>query len=147
MGKNLDEELAQAAGLDGPASDGNQSESNEGMAVPRAEEPRARSSRGLLIMLLVMVAGIIGLFLFAFKPAAIYAMPVEQLLSTREQHVGKRVRIDGELIPGTLTKRDKPCEFRFAMRGNTEKAKNVDVRFPQCILRTRSATFPRAACW
>jgi cytochrome c-type biogenesis protein CcmE len=135
MGKNLDEELAKAAGL----GDGD----HAAMAVPQPAEPppdpeprpdAPRAGRGLLLMLLVMVGSIVALFLFAFKPAAIYAMPVEQLLAKREEHVGKRVRIDGELLPGTLQKRDKPCEFRFKMRGSTERTQNVDVRFAGCIV-------------
>lgn len=135
MGKNLDEELARAAGLDDQSEAQTDSSQSEGMAVPQPAEPPSRSGRGLLIMLLVMVASIIGLFLFAFKPAAIYAMPVEQLVNGGQDHVGKRVRIDGELVPGTLTKRDKPCEFRFSLRGQAAaKDKNVEVRFPQCIV-------------
>ncbi|HZO14010.1 MAG TPA: cytochrome c maturation protein CcmE [Polyangiaceae bacterium] len=140
MGKNLDEELARAAGLgeDTERSEEEHSETSqtEGMAVPQpAEPPQRRSNRGLLIMLLVMVASIIALFLFAFKPSATYTMPVEQLVNGGQEHVGKRVRIDGELVPNTLTKRDKPCEFRFLMRGQAAaKDKNVEVRFPQCIV-------------
>src|SRR5262245_58822769 len=107
MGKNLDEELAEVAGLDDEVP------GEAGMAVPHPAEPPSnpevrpdapRASKGLLVMLLVMVTGIVCLFLFAFEPAATYAMPVEQLVSARNEHMGKRVRIDGELIPGTLKK-------------------------------------------
>ena len=141
MGKNLDEELARAAGIgEGSEEEPSENSQTDGMAVPQPAAPPQRSSRGLLIMLLVMVASIIGLFLFAFKPSATYTMPLEQLVNGGQEYVGKRVRIDGELVPGTLTKRDKPCEFRFSMRGQattkdkTAKDKNVEVRFPQCIV-------------
>jgi cytochrome c-type biogenesis protein CcmE len=85
-------------------------------------------------MLLVMVAGIVSLFLFAFKPAAIYSMPLEQLLAAAEDNTGRRVRIEGELVPGTLVKRDSPCEFRFSMRGTEARDQKISVRFPQCIV-------------
>jgi len=48
-----------------------------------------------------------------------------------EGTVGRRVRIDGELVPGTLSRRDKPCEFRFKVRAN---GKQLDIHYPQCVI-------------
>ena len=45
----------------------------------------ARAS-SLLAVLLVMVAAIVGLFMFGFEPATIYAMPVDQLMEGRRKH-------------------------------------------------------------
>ena len=132
MGKNLDAELAEAAGLNG-------GESN--MSVPQPPEARGpdpgrssgRNGRslGLLAVLLVMVGGIVALFMFGFKEAAIYSLPVDDFLAKGAEMVGRKVRIEGELVPGSLSKRDKPCEFRFRVKG---KAKQLPVRYAQCIV-------------
>lgn len=133
MAKNLDAELAEVAGIDddGPV--------DPAMAVPQPaaaspDGPR-RGSWGLLATLLAMVAGIVVLFIFGFKEASIYSMPLADFLANSEQHADRRVRIEGELVPGSLTKREKPCEFRFTLRDIVNKeAKTLQVRFPQCIV-------------
>lgn len=144
MSKNLDSELAEAAGLDG--SKGDQSTvSADGplrgtnMSVPQPPEPRKEASArtaakpnfALLGVLLAMAASIVCLFLFGFNEAAIYSLPVEQFMAKRSEMVDRRVRIDGELVPNSLMKRDKPCEFRFRIRGGGAE---LSIRYPQCIV-------------
>ena len=116
MGKNLDNELAEAAGLDGSGADDEAS-----MAVRKrpsrrrhggAKKQGKKTSAGLLVMLLLMVGGIVSLFAFGFSEASIYSMPVADFVAQKDQHAGRRVRIEGELVPGTLARRDKPCEYR-----------------------------------
>jgi cytochrome c-type biogenesis protein CcmE len=135
MGKNLDRELAEAVG-------GDDSNEEASMAVPQPpddvgeaglgrDRPK-RANVGLLVTLLMMGIGIVCLFMFGFKEAAIYSMPVDQFLAQKDQHVDRRVRIDGELVPGSMVKRDKPCEYRFRMMG-TDGAQ-LEVRYPQCIV-------------
>jgi cytochrome c-type biogenesis protein CcmE len=34
-------------------------------------------------------------------------------------------------VPGTLSRRDKPCEYRFQLRGG---GKDLAVHFPQCVI-------------
>jgi cytochrome c-type biogenesis protein CcmE len=133
----LDDELAEAAGLDAA------SDANDGtMAVPAPASATAvapsvagaatgkRGSWGLLLTLLVMAAGLVALFMFGFQDAAVYSVPVDKLLADQAS-VGKRVRIEGELVPGTLTRRDKPCEYRFKLRG---EGKDLEIRYPQCVI-------------
>ncbi|MDC3952915.1 cytochrome c maturation protein CcmE [Polyangium jinanense] len=132
MSKKLDEELAQAAGIgrddDGPAA-------MPPLTVPQpAEKARPKnSSMGLLITLLVMGGGLVSLFMFGFKEAAIYATPVDQLLAQQDKLMGRKVRVEGELVPGTLEKRDKPCEYRFTIHGKDGK-QTLPVRYPQCVI-------------
>jgi cytochrome c-type biogenesis protein CcmE len=135
MGKNLDRELAEAAGVDDQADN-----AADVMAVPQPPDgaerapasPSKKANLGLLAALLMMVVGVVCLFMFGFKEAAIYSMPVDQYLAQKEQHVDRRVRIEGVLVPGTLVKRDKPCEFRFRMKG--EGKADLEIRYAQCIV-------------
>lgn len=131
MGKNLDAELAAAAGVD--ESPGTESESWEA-AKPAGEtgpSEARRSNLPLLIALLLLMGGLVGLFVFGFKDAAVYSVPVGDLLVRAEELVDRRVRIDGELVPGSLRKRDQPCEYRFDLRDGDRQ---VQVRFPQCVV-------------
>ncbi|WP_437813318.1 cytochrome c maturation protein CcmE [Sorangium sp. So ce1078] len=127
MSKKLDEELAQALSLveqqDTPA-----------VVKPAAAspaKPRPSRSLGLLATLLVMVGALVALFLVGFKEAAVYATPVDQLLASKEKLAGRKVRVEGELVPGTLAKRDTPCEYRFQIHG-TQAA--LPVRYAQCVI-------------
>jgi cytochrome c-type biogenesis protein CcmE len=133
MGNKLDDELAQAAGL---GSDDTGRASAPPVAVapaPRAAAPKPKTSLGLLVTLLVMVGALVALFMVGFKKAAIYATPVDQLLARKDELKGRKLRVEGELVPGSLQKRDKPCEYRFTLHGK-ENAETLPVRYPQCII-------------
>jgi cytochrome c-type biogenesis protein CcmE len=135
MGKNLDSELAEAAGLGGagPEEAANMAVPQPAESAPEREAPKRRkkTNTGLLVMLLLMVGGIVSLFAFGFKEASIYSMPVADFMAQKEQHAGRRVRIEGELVPGTLVRRDKPCEYRFRLRGGGQE---LEIRYPQCVV-------------
>ncbi len=128
MSKKLDEELAQALG---DARDAAPSSTPPVAAAKNAPPPPANRSIGLLVALLVMVGALVALFLVGFKEAAIYALPVQDLFSAKEDMVGRKVRIEAELVPGTLVKRDTPCEYRFTVHGG---GKEVPVRYAQCVV-------------
>lgn len=128
MSKKLDEELAQALSLaeqqDTPAV-------VKPAAASPPPKPRPTRSIGLLATLLVMVGALVTLFLVGFKEAAVYATPVDQLLASRDKLTGRKVRVEGELVPGTLVKRDEPCEYRFQIHGTQAP---LPVRYAQCVI-------------
>ena len=136
MGKNLDAELAEAAGIGDDTSPMSVPQPAEVSPSPSGPQPpRRRGNVGLLAALIVMVGAIVVLFLFGLKEAPIYAMSLENFMAQGDGHAGRRVRIDGELVPGSLVKRDKPCEFRFTLRDAAKKeVPNLEIRFPQCIV-------------
>ncbi|MBK6517485.1 MAG: cytochrome c maturation protein CcmE [Polyangiaceae bacterium] len=99
---------------------------------PPPQKPRARKGNiALLIGLLVMAAGVAALFIVGFKEASIYALPADEVVAQAGQLEGRRLRVEGELVPGTLVKRDSPCEYRFTMQS---KGVELPVRFPACII-------------
>ena len=128
MSTKLDDELANAIQPQDEARGG----STPPVARPAnaARAPAPRRSIGLLATLLVMVGAVIALFLVGFKEAAVYATTVDKLMESKES-VGRKLRVEGELVPGTLEKRDQPCEYRFKVHG--QKAE-VPVRYAQCVI-------------
>lgn len=134
MSRKLDEELANAireteASGDAPAS-------TSAVARPidaGAHKRPAGRSIGLLATLLVMVGAVVTLFLVGFKEAAIYAIPADKLIASKAELTGRKVRVEGHLVPGTLQKRDDPCEYRFNMHG-TDKANEIPVSYAKCVI-------------
>jgi cytochrome c-type biogenesis protein CcmE len=55
-------------------------------------------------------------------------------LAKGDDAVGRRVRVDGELVPGSLVKRDQPCEYRFRMRNKGGAGDPVEVRYANCVV-------------
>ena len=137
MGNNLDKELAEAAGLD----EDNSKEPNDdaSMAIPAdrgrdadgADSASKTKNLGMLAALLVMVGVIVALFMFGIDDVEVYSMTLEKFDANKAKYTDRRVRIEGELVPNSLKKRDSPCEYRFKLR---DKDARIDVRFPQCIV-------------
>lgn len=93
--------------------------------------PRPKRNIGLLGGLVVVGAGLVGLVLFGFKEASVYSLPVDKALSQGASLVGRKLRLEGELVPGSLVKRDSPCEYRFTI--HTGDA-TLPVRYAQCVI-------------
>lgn len=67
----------------------------------------------------------------SFSGAAVYAKSVDQVLAERTQLQGRKLRVEGKLVHGTLKRRDTPCEYRFEMeRGGAV----MPVRYAQCVV-------------
>jgi cytochrome c-type biogenesis protein CcmE len=97
-----------------------------------ASDPQA-TRRGLMIVVPLVMAGaaIAGLVLTGMKDNAIYSKPVDELVAQKAKFKGRPVRAEGNLVHGTLTKRETPCEYRFTIAKNDV---SVPVRFAQCIV-------------
>jgi cytochrome c-type biogenesis protein CcmE len=120
---SLDDELREAARADGnPAPP---------VAVPKdVPAPAApKRSLGLLVALLVMVLGIVVLVL-SFKESAVYAKSVDQIAN--DPHlVGRALRVEGNLVKGSLVHQESPCEYRFRMSSNGAE---MPVRYANCVV-------------
>lgn len=121
----LDEELAEAV---------EQSEQAEPAVVADtgpSESRKPQRSIGLLAALLVMVGAALWLVFTSFDDAAIYSKTVDQLVAERDELAKRNVRVEGDLVKGTLVRREEPCEYRFRIGKN---GKEIDVHFPQCVV-------------
>jgi cytochrome c-type biogenesis protein CcmE len=90
-----------------------------------------RRNLALLGGVLVAALGILTLVFSSVDEAAIYSMTTDKLLAQKDEFSGKNVRVEGNLVPGTLTRRDQPCEYRFSIQKNDIK---LAVRYPQCVV-------------
>jgi cytochrome c-type biogenesis protein CcmE len=100
-------------------------------AVAGNEEGTRR--RGVIIAAgSVGIAGLLAaLFLLGMKDNAIYSKPVDDLLAHRQQFMGRPVRVDGNLVHGSLMKRESPCEYKFTI---TKNGVELPVRYEHCTV-------------
>jgi cytochrome c-type biogenesis protein CcmE len=96
-----------------------------------ASPARRKGNVGLLIVLLVMAGGLVALVMTSFKDAAVYAKDVDQVKAEAAQLGGRRLRVQGNLVHGSLERRDEPCEYRFTIRG---KDTELPVRYAKCVV-------------
>jgi cytochrome c-type biogenesis protein CcmE len=128
MSKKLDQELAEAIAGQGTEGDA------PAVAKPAPHvrnAPPQKKSVGLLATLVALVIAVVALFMVGFKEAAVYATPVDKLVHDKGSLVGRKVRVEGELVPGTLKKRDQPCEYRFTIHKDKDE---LPVRYAQCVI-------------
>src|ERR1700755_3233143 len=83
---------------------------------PRPPAPKNKSSMGLLVGLLVIVAGALTLVFTSITGAGIYSKGVSELMKDQARYSQRAIRVSGVLVHGTLTRRDEPCEYRFKLR-------------------------------
>src|SRR5262249_21621637 len=92
-----------------------------------------QSKKGLYLLMGLVGVGALAasLALFGMKDNAIYSKPVDQLVAEKAKFTDKQVRAEGNLVHGSLVKRDSTCEYRFTIQKNGVE---VPVRFPQCVV-------------
>jgi len=116
-------------------SDAQQPE-EQGVAVPTRRRNRDAKPVGarnaLLAVLLVMGAvGISSVVVLTMKDKAVYSKPVDALLNDKGKFLGRPVRVEGNLVHGTLVHHDKPCEYDFTIEKNGSE---MPVKFKQCVV-------------
>jgi cytochrome c-type biogenesis protein CcmE len=115
----LDEELARAA-----------SEDDAPAVTAAAARPAPKRNVGLLAALLVAGGGLVALVM-SFQEAAVYAKTVDQLMADKTRLAGRPVRVEGNLVKGSLVHQESPCEYRFRMEN---AGAIVPVRYGQCVV-------------
>ncbi len=96
------------------------------------DDPAASRKRLLLLVPLVMAAAaIVALVLVGMQDKGMYSKPVDVLVAEKAKFIGKPVRAEGNLVHGSLIKRESPCEYRFSIEKNGVE---VPVRFAKCVV-------------
>ncbi len=112
--------------------------SPEPVEVPKRRRNRDNSAAvaaggGVLLAVgLVMAAvAIVSIVLFTMKDKAIYSKPVDALIQEKGKFVGRPVRVEGNLVHGTLIHHEKPCEYDFTIEKNGTQ---MPVKYSQCVV-------------
>jgi len=95
------------------------------------DEGAARKRLLLLIPLVMAAAAIAALVLVGMQDKGTYSKPVDQLFAERDKFTGRPVRVEGNLVHGSLVKRDSPCEYLFTIEKNGVA---MPVRYAGCIV-------------
>jgi cytochrome c-type biogenesis protein CcmE len=101
------------------------------ISAAQSTGPGGRRGVGFLVVLLTMGVGILMLVMTSFKNAAVYAKHVDEVVAARAELAGRRLRVEGMLVHGTLERRDSPCEYRFQMERN---GATLLVHYAQCVV-------------
>jgi cytochrome c-type biogenesis protein CcmE len=122
---SLDEELARAAA--------NETDLPPVVTRPLSDRsaPPPKGNVKLLVGLLVVAGGIVGLVM-SFQEAAVYAKTVDQLVAEKTKMAGRAVRVEGDLVKGSLERDEKPCEYRFRM--TSPSGAEIPVRYANCVV-------------
>ena len=124
----IDRELSEAVEA-GPREDA-APDSKAGVAKPTSVKAKPKRNLGLLLGLVAMTGGITALAL-SFQESAVYAKSVDQLVAEQGRLSGRAVRVQGNLVKGTLVHQEQPCEYRFRM---TKGGVELPVRYPNCVV-------------
>jgi cytochrome c-type biogenesis protein CcmE len=85
----------------------------------------------LAVALVMAATAIVAIVLFTMKDKAIYSRSVDTLLQDKTKFLGRSVRVEGNLVHGSLVHRDRPCEYDFTI---TKNGTDLPVRFAECVV-------------
>ncbi len=124
MSDRQEKDEAEERGLEVPARARRRDEEEDG-------DGDGRKRLLLVVPLLMAAAAIVALVLVGMQDKGIYSKPVDELVAQKAKFVGKSVRAEGNLVHGTLVKREDPCEYRFTIEKNGTQ---IPVRFAKCVV-------------
>ncbi len=93
-----------------------------------------RLSLGIKIIATFALLGGVVIFLLTNSGASeafVYSKKVDEVMSTPGRFSQRRLRVEGVLKQGTVSFREKPCEWRFVIKGQNHALR---VHFPQCVV-------------
>jgi cytochrome c-type biogenesis protein CcmE len=100
-----------------------------------ADAEEHKRSWGLLAGLLALGAGVLIFVFNSGEDAVVYSYQVDQVKAQAADLGSRQLRVQGILVPGTLVRRDEPCEHRFMMQKQGVKgAEPLSVTYAQCVV-------------
>jgi cytochrome c-type biogenesis protein CcmE len=93
--------------------------------------PKRWVGAAVATVLAMAAGGVATLVLTGMQDNAIYSRPVDRLIAEKAKFLNRPVRAEGNLVHGSLVKRELPCEYRFSIEKNGAE---LPVRFAQCVV-------------
>lgn len=104
-------------------------------STEEAADGNGRRNLGVLLALLAVGGGILSFVLGQDADQLTYAKDVASVVGKQAELGSRNLKVQGVLVPGSLVKREEPCEFRFKIRQkDAADGAVMDVRFAQCIV-------------
>lgn len=130
---NVDDELRRALAAE---TEENNADGDLAQAEDLAEEAEGRRGNlGLLIALVVMATAVFVVVMGQDSKDLKYAKSVEEVFTEGDSLKDKTMKVQGALVPGSLLKRDDPCEYRFKIHEKGKpQSEALAVRYAQCIV-------------
>jgi cytochrome c-type biogenesis protein CcmE len=95
-------------------------------------DPR-RGDWPLMAVLVAIVLGVTVCVATA-RPRATYSIRVENAVSQFARYRGRRVRVRGAIVPGSVVKRARDCDVKFDLAQTFPAAKTLHVHYEGCDL-------------
>lgn len=131
---NIDDDLKQALAATESAEAADEVGARAVTTDNHGNSDNGRRNVGVLLTLLALGGGILSFVLGQDGEQLTYASDVKAAVANQEQNE-RNLRVQGVLVPGSLTKREEPCEYRFQIRQKDDAdGAKMDVRFAQCIV-------------
>ena len=86
-------------------------------------------SRKLLVGTVLVAAGVLAAVFGLSSPKSVYARSVSEFAAHPDYD--QPARVYGSLVPGSLCRRDHPCEYRFRL---SDRGSQLSVHYPQCVV-------------
>ncbi len=129
----LDDELRKAISENEAGEEANPAP--EAVSSDAPDDGQGRRNLGVLLGLLAIGGGILSFVLGQDGDQLTYAKDVATVVGNQAELGSRNLKVQGVLVPGSLTKREEPCEYRFKIRQkDAPDGAIMSVHFPQCIV-------------
>jgi cytochrome c-type biogenesis protein CcmE len=103
---------------------------SEGTAKASAAGPRRRTAWKIVVTVLVSATAVSGLLWASLGEGAEYYKHVDEARVAGDRLVGKRVRIHGNVVPGTIVQQAGTLDYRFTLESKAPRDHaTMDVAF------------------
>ena len=86
-------------------------------------------SRKLLLGTVLLSSGILAAVFGLSAPSSVYARSLSEFVA--HPVYDQLVRIQGNVVPGSLCRRENPCEYRFRL---ADRSSQLAVHYPRCLV-------------
>jgi cytochrome c-type biogenesis protein CcmE len=102
--------------------------------VERPAGARGQSSTAAIVKIgavMLALGGVVTYLLVSNQDVFVYSHMVDEVMASPEQFADRTLRVEGNLVDGTVQFREDPCEYRFTI---AREQREMHVDFPQCIV-------------